>query len=66
MKIINKSSINLTSEDKTAIIKDISIRNGFHPYTMHDMLLQLSFGVVRILAHTKSQGGKSWTIRKIG
>jgi hypothetical protein len=66
MKLINKSSFKFTAEDKAIILKDISIRNGFHPYTMHDMLLQLSVGVVRILAHTKSQGGKSWTIRKIG
>ena len=65
MKIINKSSINLTAADKTAIIKNISIANGFFHYTMHDMVLQLSVGVVRILAQTKSQGGQSWTIRQI-
>ena len=66
MKLINKTSINLTLADKTAIIKEISIRNGFHSYTMHDMVVHLSAGIVHILAQTKLQGGQSWTIRKIG
>jgi hypothetical protein len=65
MKIINKSPINLTAEDRAAIAKDIAIRNGFIPFTMHDMVIQLSSGTVRILAQTKSQGGQSWTIRQI-
>jgi hypothetical protein len=53
MKLINKSSLKFTAEDKAVILKDISSRNAFQNYTLHSIKLQLSIGIVSIIAQSK-------------
>jgi hypothetical protein len=62
MKLINKSSLKFTAEDKAIILKDISSRNAFQNYTLHVIKLQLSLGIVSIIA--SSTLCNVWVIRK--
>jgi len=52
MKLINKSSFKFTGEDKAVILKDILSRNAFQNYTLHAIKLQLSIGIVSIIAQS--------------
>ena len=62
MKLINKSSLKFTAEDKAIILKDILSRNAFQNYTLHAIKLQLSIGIVNIIAQSKLCD--VWVIRK--
>ena len=62
MKLINKSLLKFTAEDKAIILKDISNRNAFQNYTLHAIKLQLSLGIVSIIA--SSTLCNVWVIRK--
>jgi hypothetical protein len=53
MKLINKSSFKFTGEDKAVILKDILSRNAFQNYTLHAIKLELSIGIVNIIAQSK-------------